>query len=242
MSLAYVEGSTVAAGRGATTAAPAAHGPPLEDRAPAQYRYLLLLRFALLNLTGLALLGAAWSEGWLDAVVASDITRLSTLIFAVFLVGLVWTAQKVSLLSHELNSLTAGPAGGPSRALAYLESIRGTDSTARATLASALRLKLVQRIATVRHIAASLVLLGLIGTVVGFVIALGGVDPATASDVTAIAPMVSTLIQGMSVALYTTLVGAVLNIWLMLNYRLLEAGAVHLLTHLIEIGERHARA
>ena len=34
--------------------------------------------------------------------------------------------------------------------------------------------------------------------------------------------MVSTLIDGMSVALYTTLVGSVLNVWLMLNYRLVE--------------------
>jgi hypothetical protein len=54
--------------------------------------------------------------------------------------------------------------------------------------------------------------------------------------------MVSTLIAGMSVALYTTLVGSVLNIWLMLDYRLLEGGSVHLLTRFVEIGECHGRA
>jgi hypothetical protein len=51
--------------------------------------------------------------------------------------------------------------------------------------------------------------------------------------------MISTLIGGMSVALYTTLVGAVLNVWLMVNYRLLESGTVRLLAALIERGERH---
>ena len=47
------------------------------------------------------------------------------------------------------------------------------------------------------------------------------------------------LIGGMSVALYTTLVGAVLNIWLMLNYRLLEGGT-RLFTAIVELGERDA--
>jgi hypothetical protein len=54
--------------------------------------------------------------------------------------------------------------------------------------------------------------------------------------------MVSTLINGMSVALYTTLVGAILNIWLMVNYRLLESGTVTLVTNVVELGERHARS
>ena len=56
-----------------------------------------------------------------------------------------------------------------------------------------------------------------------------------------IGPMVSTLITGMSVALYTTLVGSLLNVWLMVNVRLLESGTVQLLTATIELGERHAR-
>ena len=89
----------------------------------------------------------------------------------------------------------------------------------------------------VRQIAGSLVLLGLIGTVLGFIIALSGVDPERASDITAITPMVSTLIAGMSTALYTTLIGAVLNIWLMIDYQLLAGGTVKLITSLIDRGE-----
>ena len=47
-------------------------------------------------------------------------------------------------------------------------------------------------------IANNLVLLGLIGTIVGFIIALSGVDPDAVGDAAAIAPMVSTLMHGMA--------------------------------------------
>ena len=43
-----------------------------------------------------------------------------------------------------------------------------------------------------------------------------------------------------STALYTTLVGAVLNVWLMVNYHLLAGGTVKLITALVELGEEHA--
>jgi biopolymer transport protein ExbB/TolQ len=87
----------------------------------------------------------------------------------------------------------------------------------------------------------SLVLLGLVGTVVGFIIALSGVDPQSAGNVDSIAPMVSELIHGMSVALYTTLVGAVLHLWLKVNYLILSGGAVRLIDRLVARGEGHAR-
>ncbi|MCH8038012.1 MAG: MotA/TolQ/ExbB proton channel family protein [Proteobacteria bacterium] len=120
--------------------------------------------------------------------------------------------------------------------------LRGRAGDSRAILASSLRLKLSQRVTVVRHIAGSLVLLGLIGTVVGFIIALSGIDPERAADVTAITPMISTLVAGMSTALYTTLVGSVLNVWLMINYHVLAGGTVKLITALLEFGEEHARA
>ena len=207
-----------------------------------RFRWLLLFRFGILNLTGIALLVVAWRIGWLDAVVATDTTHICALIFGLFALGTIRAGDRAWMLSRELNSLAGARRGDGTKCGEFLESIAGADSTARATLASALKLKLVQRIGGIRHIASALVLLGLIGTVVGFVMALGGVDATSAADVSAIGPMVSTLIEGMSVALYTTLVGSVLNIWLMLNYRLLEGAAVHLLTGLVELGERHARA
>ena len=53
--------------------------------------------------------------------------------------------------------------------------------------------------------------------------------------------MVATLINGMSVALYTTLVGAVLHIWLIINYRILTSGTVDMIAAVIRLSESRAR-
>ena len=205
---------------------------------PSLYRYLLALRFGTVNLIALALLGAAWFQGWLTSLVIGDTTHLVAAITGVFIVGLTMCARIALQLSSELNQVRARHPRPTSRVGAYLGSIAGRDGQSRAILASTLKLKLASRIAPVRHLANSLVILGLIGTVIGFIIALSGVDPESAADVSSIGPMVSTLIDGMSVALYTTLVGSVLSVWLMLNYRLVESGTVRLLTAIVELGER----
>lgn len=206
-----------------------------------RYHFLLLLRFAVVNLVGIALLGAAYMQGWVDKVLAGDETRMVLLIFGLFVIGLALSAWKISRTSRELNSIKSYDPLSPSRVAGYLSAVRTRSGESRAISAESLKLKMSNRISVVRHIANTLVLLGLIGTVVGFIIALSGVDPAVAADVKVIGPMVSTLIGGMSVALYTTLVGAVFNIWLMVNYRLLLSGTVNLVTAIVELGEKYAR-
>jgi MotA/TolQ/ExbB proton channel family len=213
----------------------------LSESDAAGWRYLLLLRFVVINLIATALLCAAWLKGWIGLIMAGDSTHLVLLIAAVFVYGLVRCGGQIFITSVELNQIRELPLGGSSRVRKYLESIKGQDAQSRAISASALRMKLMSRIGSVRHIGNSLVFLGLLGTVIGFIMALSGVDAQTAGDVDAIAPMVTTLIGGMSVALYTTLVGAVLNIWIMVNYRLLENGTVTLFTTIVDLGERHVR-
>ena len=204
-------------------------------------RSLLFFRFALLNIIGFALVAFAWQLGLIAQVLAADKTNLSLVIAAVFVLGLGLCAQRVWQTSKELDRVRSFDPLLPSKAAEYLSLLRGVDGEGRAMLASALRLKLTQRIAVVRHIANCLVLLGLIGTVIGFVIALSGVEPQEAGDVKAIAPMVSTMIEGMSTTLYTTLIGALLNLWLLTNYQLLASGTVKLITGLVEFGEVHGR-
>jgi hypothetical protein len=79
-------------------------------------------------------------------------------------------------------------------------------------------------VGTIRYIGGLLVMMGLIGTVVGFVIALSGVDPQKAGELSGISGMLAALIEGMGVALYTTLAGAVLSIWLSVKHRILAGG------------------
>jgi hypothetical protein len=210
--------------------------------APEPFRYVLVLRAILLNVVALALLAAAWANGLIGPIFKTDTTYISHFIVLVFVAGLAVCLRRIVQLSRELNDLRDDRLPPDSRAGRFLRQACILDAQGRASLAGALRLKLSSRIAGIRQFANNLVLLGLIGTVVGFIMALSGVDPDTVGDASAIAPMVSSLIQGMGVALYTTLVGSVLNIWLMLNCRLLETAAVSFVTQLVERTEGSADA
>src|SRR5690606_1292867 len=157
----------------------------LSDADAAAKRHLLLLRFAVINLIAMALLGAAWIKGWVDLILAGDSTRQVLLIAGVFAYGLVRCGGKVLITSIELNQISNPHSAGSSRVRKYLEAINPHDAQSRALSASALKMKLMSRIASIRHIANSLVFLGLLGTVIGFIMALSGVDAQAAGDVDA---------------------------------------------------------
>jgi len=216
---------------------------PLPATHPADpHNHLLLLRFGLLNIIALALLMAALANGLVQQAFAADETRFVTVIVLVFAVGLVLTTWRVYWTSREINRARHFDPAQSSRAARYVAAVRGKDAQSHQTLASALRMELSQNITIIRHLGSSLVFLGLIGTVIGFIIALSGVDPDMAGDSENIGPMVSALISGMSTALTTTLVGGVLNIWLMANYQLLATGTVRLINAIVERGEDLAGA
>ncbi len=205
------------------------------------HRYLLVLQFATLNLAAFTLRGAAYMQGWIDLIVQADGTKISIAIFLIVLGGLAFCAYNIWKISKEMECVRNFDPCDRSWAATYLAEVAGRRSGSRAITGSALHVHIAERVGVVGHVANSLVLLGLIGTVLGFIIALSGVDPNVAGDVRAIAPMVTNLVAGMSVALYTTFVGAVLNLWLTVNYHLLRGGAVRLVTALIALGESNAR-
>jgi hypothetical protein len=193
-------------------------------------RYVLVLRFALLNVVGFAFLAAGYLEGIVTEAFAADRTGIAGAIFVAFLIGLALCAHRTWQTNSDLDVLRQ--ARRAPRVPAFLARLR--DAADSGHLIDALRLKVSHRASAVRHIANTLVLLGLVGTVVGFIIALSGVDSERAGDVDTLAPMVSQMIAGMSTALYTTLVGAILNIWLMANHQLLVGGIVDLLAQVAE--------
>lgn len=201
--------------------------------------YLIL--FGLLNLAPAALMLGLWAEGWLGIVFEADNTGITILIILVFIAGLVLCTQRLWRLDSEIACVRSYDPCQNTWVSQYLYDIGGRSAGSRAIFGNALQLKVSERIGIVKHIAHALILLGLIGTVVGFIIALSGVDPESASNIDAVSPMVAELIRGMSVALYTTLAGAVCNLWLSANYRLLTAAATTLVTELVALGEANAR-
>ena len=67
----------------------------LSESDPASLRYLLVLRFAVLNLVGVALVAAIWAHGWLDGMIATDVYHLVKLNVGVFLVGLTLCGHRI---------------------------------------------------------------------------------------------------------------------------------------------------
>ncbi len=205
---------------------------------PWLFRYLLVLRFALLNTVAFGLVGATFVQGWLDGALTGYTGWLSGGIFLVFLFGLALCGDRVWRISRELNDIRIGRPRPGSRAAKYCNAVSGRQPESRNLRANVLRSRMANYISVIRHTANSLVFLGLVGTVIGFIVALSAVDPQNSVSVENVAPMVATLINGMSIALYTTLLGAVLHLWLMVNYRMLATGAMHLFNAIIDFGER----
>ncbi len=194
----------------------------------------LLLRFALVNLVALGLIGAAWMQGWLDGFGEKRTWIISLAIFAVFVWGLALTGFRLVHMNRALRSIAAGEAGRGTPYSATFDRLQAVSTDERSLATNMARMEMGNQIGAIRYIANSLVFLGLIGTVIGFIIGLSGIDAAATTNVDKIAPMITKLINGMSVALYTTLLGAVLNIWLNVNLRILTDGSVRLLSLLVE--------
>jgi biopolymer transport protein ExbB/TolQ len=202
------------------------------------HRHLLVLRFALFNIVASGLLIAIYLQGWLDDALLGYTAWLTFGICAVFIFGLILCALRICQTNDELNAVSQENPPNASRAGSYLASVASRSAESRMIRANLLRSRLGIQIVVIRQIADSLVFFGLVGTVVGFIVALSGVDPQTSTQVDEVASMVATLVAGMSIALYTTLVGAVLHVWLMVNHRLLATGTSTLFNTIVEMGER----
>jgi len=73
----------------------------------------------------------------------------------------------------------------------------------------------------VQWLATHVVRLGLLGTVVGLIIAFAAARAGGSADPSEVRPMIAAVVDGMYVSLYATLLGIATNLWLKINLRLL---------------------
>lgn len=67
-----------------------------------------------------------------------------------------------------------------------------------------------------------LVGLGLLGTIIGFSYALSGVDESSLSSARGVSDAIGPLMEGMRIALNTTIAGAIFSTWNQVNQRILR--------------------
>ena len=185
-------------------------------------------RFAFLNLFGGVGLILLYINGWIQQIVTGDPSKITVIIFGLFLVGLVLTGIRINKLTKELNDIHAGRS---SRLRQYWELF---EKRGEAVASQVTQIRLYSKIQWIKRIASSLVALGLIGTVYGAITFLLGIDVAALGNVDKIGSAFAVVLEGMGIALYTTLVGAVLNLWLTFNFGIVENGTSDLVAALMD--------
>lgn len=190
--------------------------------------YLLFYRWLAVNGVGFTILWVFHINGMVMPIFLGDSSYIVYLIAALFLYGMVLCGFRVWKTSRELNHVKRG---GKGKLKAFAEKSRQAD---RESVKEAFEIKLFARISVVKYISTSLVTLGLLGTVIGFIMVLTNIRPNAVGDAAQVSKLVAALTNGMGVALYTTLVGAITNLWLNANYSMLRTGVANLIAAILE--------
>ncbi len=206
----------------------------------------------------------AWHFGFVQNIVKTDITRLSVVIAALFLGGTTHCALRCSFLSAQSNELikiiaqtmhSESPqnqrhnpvvaefdnspiAAYISSALRYRRSDTPEDAEQKLRRSDEILLEhLKGPHETGWFLTGTLVKLGLLGTVIGFILMLSSVSSVVTLDPSQIHLFFSEMTHGMRVALNTTLVGLLGTMLLGAQYLLLDRGADKLLANAIHFIE-----
>ena len=201
----------------------------------------LLYKWLVINSFATLLVYVAWLQGWLALVIESDASYLSLVMTALFFVFWVISGYQTVTVNREIVRFeTNSPEWTAS---SYFKKLRikseklGGRTLDQTMLASALRVRLMMPIQILHYVANMLILLGLIGTVVGFVIAVAGLGDSLAGgeNLQRVQGVLGQIVNGMGVALFTTLVGAILGgLWLQLHYQLLEKAIAGFVVDVVE--------
>lgn len=201
----------------------------------------------------------------ITTLIEGDSTRVSLLIVAIFVANWIYCGVRSAWLSREaarFDAIIAGTRRGDRLRLRGDDGIAvgnadHPESAAGTYLASLLNVHthrggeppdtlvdvLGERLAGSHEfgwfICGLLIKLGLLGTVIGFIVMLATVNSTESFDVAAIQQLLVGMSQGMRVALYTTLVGLVTSMVLSLHYLLLDRAADRLQTRIVSFAQQH---
>ena len=195
--------------------------------------------------TGLLVFGLflLWWYGIVDTIVDQDKTRLSLVILALFLGTCAYLGVAASRLTRLARQVLAFSRTGEA------EQVRDTElqnvlvshrlETGNGGQGQSLHAWLVEKIHRGHSLgwfmSESLIRLGLIGTVIGFIIMLGSVYGLEEQDVNTLKDLLGSMGGGMQVALYTTLTGISCSLVLNLYCRNMDRCADDLVGRIIYI-------
>ncbi|MCU7840004.1 MAG: MotA/TolQ/ExbB proton channel family protein [Candidatus Thiodiazotropha sp. (ex Lucinoma annulata)] len=206
-----------------------------------------------------------WDQGLLQRVLISDPTHITLIILLLFLIATGHCATRSLFLSHEQNALgqiiesvaTNPPGSGRNRC--WADQIPNSTSLSGQLISGVvvkhdahpnnqdksdtqLLAQVMAEQARGQHevgwfVCGLLVKLGLLGTVVGFVIMLAPVAELESFDLSDIQGLLQRMTTGMGVALNTTLMGLSCSMLLGMQYLMLDRAADRLVAEAIQFTE-----
>ncbi len=206
------------------------------------------LIFRALIIMGIVAFGfyLAAERGLVTLALDSDRSYISYVILGLYLLASVhwlWLARTLSEERQQFASLeaaveseeeiTVADTGSATGLLgSFLRNLRGKHDSNPAALLEAFGDELANRHALGHFTSDVLLKLGLLGTVVGFILMLLPVGEMKEFDPALMQQLLSAMSGGMAVALYTTLAGLVTSTLLKMQYHILDASASQLATRL----------
>ena len=169
-----------------------------------------------------------WRYGLIRLVIVSDRTHITPIIGALYALTSLHNLAQAVALSREaeaLEGLHEGGGAGPGLfggALAALLARRGDPTLLLRLLAE----RLSAGLAFGALMGDILMKLGLLGTIIGFILMLGPVAGLDGDDWAAVRAAMGVMSQGMGVAMFTTLAGLVGALLLRAQYAMLESATV----------------
>lgn len=212
---------------------------------------LALRALSLLGLIGFGF-WLAVDRGLVVPALTADKSHLSYVILGLYVVASahwLWLAHTLAgerrhcaLLERALEAdARAWPRAGHGLIGRFMDSWRSKgEGGDPATLLAAFGDELANRHAFGHFASDALLKLGLLGTIVGFILMLLPVGDVEEFDATLIRQLLSAMSGGMAVALYTTLAGLVTSTLLKLQYHILDASAAQLATRLTVLADVHS--
>jgi len=205
--------------------------------------------------TGVSVFAAVllWRYGLLRAMIVADRTRISSIIAALYVAGSAHCLGRAIAISREAQ-VAAALRAAPRDAAAWAASLprrlvadHVRDLCAKASLRGGrldqtlLLRALAERLAAPNKLGAlaadTLLKLGLLGTIIGFILMLGPVAGLDGSDEASVKAAMGVMSTGLAVAMYTTLAGLIGALLLKAQYLLVEAATTKLFWDVVRATE-----
>ncbi len=175
----------------------------------------------------------SWRTDYLNELNRADPTGITQVMVVLWLVGLAWCGLRAWRMDQEITRTLGARHVGWSHLYAEART-RVANDTDRAALIDVLSERAQGKHETAWWLNGLLLKLGLLGTVVGFIIMTLNVSASTSFDASQAQVILKAMTRGMGVALYTTLIGLIGNIVLGWQLHRLDRAADWLVAHTVE--------